>query len=152
MKDGTFLALAVGATIAAATAVLSPPAHAVTMPSEHTTSSGVPYVAGGIGQGQADALRSMRDKYNLRMTFARARTGEYLSDIRVQIEDMHGKRLVDALAPGPLFYARLPDGNYRIFCTFDTQGQTRQVAIKSGRARDLVIYFAPASMTSATDS
>lgn len=150
MKDRIFLAVATAAAIAAATVVFSPYVRGAAMLSEHTAPSGVTYVAGGIGKGQVDVMRSMRGNYNLRMTFARARTGEYLADIRVRIEDAHGKSVVDAMAPGPLFYARLPDGKYRVSSTFGTQEQTRQVTIEKGRARELVFYFAPTSQAATT--
>ncbi|CAG2155354.1 carboxypeptidase regulatory-like domain-containing protein [Cupriavidus numazuensis] len=149
MKDHAFVLLAIGAAIVAAMAAFLSPAHAVAILSEHTAPSGVPYVAGGIGKGQVDAMRSMQANYNLRMTFARARTGEYLADIRVRVEDLHGKRVVDAMVPGPLLYARLPEGTYRVSSTFGTQEQTRQVKIERGHARELVIYFSPSQQTGA---
>ncbi|CAG2160882.1 carboxypeptidase regulatory-like domain-containing protein [Cupriavidus numazuensis] len=128
MKDRAFLVLATGAAIAAATAAFLPPMQAVAMLSGHTVPGGVAYVAGGLGKDPVDAIRSMQGGYNLRMTFARARTGGYLADIHVRIEDIHGNRVVAAMAPGLLFYARLPDATYRVLSTFGTQEQTRQGA------------------------
>jgi len=152
MKDQIFVALATGAALAAAAAVFSPPAHAMAADglSQQTAPSGVTYIAGGVGQGQVDAMHAMRGDYNLRMTFARAHTGDYLADIHVRIEDMHGKKMVDTLAPGPLFYARLPDGTYRVLSTFGAQQQSREVTIGKGHPRELVLYFGPSSQAATT--
>ncbi|UUZ63619.1 carboxypeptidase regulatory-like domain-containing protein [Polaromonas sp. P1-6] len=67
------------------------------------TEDGITYVSGGIGAGQAQAMKNMRKDYNLQLTFAEKGTGEYLADIKVNLQDAMGKKVLETVSPGPLF-------------------------------------------------
>lgn len=108
---GCIAALALLAHAAVATAQ---PAAA---PSTQTTAAGVRSVSGGIREAQESAMRDIRGDYNLHLTFARAGTGEFLADVKVQI-DQEGRQPFNApmlaTSAGPLLYVMLPDGQYRV--------------------------------------
>src|SRR5713101_7974110 len=74
------------------------------------TPAGIEYVAGGIGEGREKAMKSMRKDYNLRLTFARPKTGAYLADVKVTIESPKKEKVLDVVSPGPLLFANLPNG------------------------------------------
>ena len=76
--------------------------------------NGISYVNGGIGEDEQSAMRAQRSDYNLLLTFATAQSGAYRSDVQLDIMDTKGNTLLSAANSGPMFYARLPAGTYRI--------------------------------------
>ncbi|MFP3558240.1 hypothetical protein SB861_47400 [Paraburkholderia sp. SIMBA_049] len=51
-----------------------------------TSASAVQFISGGIGAGSREAMERLRPKYDLRLTFARPGSGEYLSDVTVTLK------------------------------------------------------------------
>jgi len=99
------------------------------------TYAGSPYLSGGIGLDEREALRSLANEYNLYLSFA-LKKGNYLSDIKVLITDDRGATVLAAISQGPWFFTKLPAGTYRIRAK--TLGQSlEQVAYVSqqGQAR-----------------
>lgn len=78
------------------------------------TQGEVSFVSGGVGGDERDAMRAMRKDYNLSLLFSLEGSGEYLSDVRVSINDARGKNLLETVADGPMFFAKLDPGRYVI--------------------------------------
>ena len=111
-------------------------------PDQQVSASGVKYVSGGIGAGARQAMNGVRKEYNLRLTFARPGTDEYLSDVHVRAENNQGISVLDALSHGPFLFARLPPGTYRISAAFDGETQDRRITVSMDHPKGLVFYFA----------
>ena len=105
------------------------------------TQNGISYVSGGIGEAQQQALKTMRKDYNLLLTFAIEKSGEYLADVKVSIQDAKGKKILETVSPGPLFYAKLPQGKYRITAESHETPLSKSTTIKKTGARDLYFYW-----------
>lgn len=105
------------------------------------TENGITYVSGGIGAGQEKAMQDMRKDYNLQLTFALKGTGDYLADLKVNIQDAMGKKVLETMSPGPLFYAKLPQGKYQVTATFHGKSLTQSTDVEKGSARDLHFYW-----------
>ncbi len=88
--------------------------------------NGVEYVSGGVGDDELKALNALRDRFNLKLTLA-LKSGHYVSDATVRIQDARGQTLVDTVADGPLLYAHLQPGTYTISCTLGGK-ELRQTA------------------------
>jgi hypothetical protein len=73
----------------------------------------MPYVSGGVGLEERDALAQMSRDYNLKLTFA-VSSGNYLGDVNVVIRDARGQVVLEAVSEGPWFFAKLPSGTYTI--------------------------------------
>ncbi len=101
---------------------------------------GIAYVTGGVGQDEADALRSIAPGYNMRATFTIG-SGEYLSGVAVQVSRSDGTVVLAARSEGPYFFARLPPGHYRLVATVDGVPRTRQLDIPSrGSTRFTMVW------------
>ena len=74
---------------------------------------GVSYLSGGVGDEERDRILSIGKDFNLKLVLA-TRSGAYLSDVNIVIVDGRGQRRLDVKSDGPLFYAKLPAGRYRI--------------------------------------
>jgi hypothetical protein len=102
---------------------------------------GVRYVSGGIGVGERLALAGMHAEFNVHMSFAVKRAGNFIADVAVHIEDSAGKALLDAVSEGPWFYARLAPGRYRLRATYGGSAQTRDFTVRAGRHSELYLYW-----------
>ncbi|MFZ2404477.1 MAG: carboxypeptidase regulatory-like domain-containing protein, partial [Methylobacter sp.] len=58
------------------------------------TQGEVPFVSGGVGGDEQNAMQAMRADYNLHLLFSIQGTGEYVSDVKVSIADSSGNILV----------------------------------------------------------
>ena len=94
----------------------------------------ITFVSGGAGTEDRDALRQVENQYNLRLLFA-ARNGNYLAGIAVTLNDMRGNAVLDTIAEGPIFYAHVPPGRYRLTVSNQGQSQSRDISIGNGAVR-----------------
>lgn len=103
--------------------------------------SGIAYVSGGIGQDEREALTAQAAGYNLKLVFADKSGGHYLSDIKVSIKGAKGADVLEAVADGPWFFAKLPPGSYRVSAAVGEQRQTRAVTVGKQRQSRLAFRF-----------
>jgi len=94
----------------------------------------ITFVSGGAGGEDRDALKQVENQYNLRLLFA-ARNGDYLANIAVTLSDARGNAVLDTIADGPIFYARVPPGRYRLTVSNQGQSQSRDISIRNGAVR-----------------
>lgn len=100
------------------------------------TQNGIRFLSGGIGMEERNAMQAEGKEYNLKLSFS-LKGGAYLADVKVAI-DSGKKPLVEADSGGPLFYAKLPPGKYRIAASYRGKTQTRTVAIGKNATH---VYF-----------
>ncbi|WP_242467708.1 carboxypeptidase regulatory-like domain-containing protein [Thiocapsa imhoffii] len=105
------------------------------------STSGVPHLSGGIGASEREQMEAVKSQYNLRLLFAVAGSGAYLSNIRVEIDDATGPNLLTTVTVGPWFYASLSPGDYELRVTHAGQSQTRTIRIPSTGAVNEAFYW-----------
>ena len=116
---------------------LSPAAFAAPTPQQQ---NGITYINGGVGQEEQTALKSQRADYNLLLTFATKQSGAYRSDVQLDITDAKGTNVLSVANTGPMFYARLPAGTYRISAA--AEGKTFKRTVKVGGApKDITLHW-----------
>jgi predicted membrane-bound mannosyltransferase len=102
--------------------------------------NGVTYVNGGVGEEEQSAMKAQRADYNLLLTFATQQSGAYRSDVQLDIMDAKGTDLVSAANTGPMFFAKLPPGTYRISAA--AEGKTFKRTVKVGNApKEMVLHW-----------
>ena len=74
--------------------------------------NGISYVTGGIGSPESTAMKAAAGRYDLALTFAN-RSSEFYSDVKVDISDNRGNRVLDIVS-GPMLLVNLPDGPYKV--------------------------------------
>ena len=116
---------------------------------EQQTQRGASYVSGGVGVDEVQAMRAQSSNYNLKLMFAVAGTGEFLANVKVSVQDARGNTVIDAVSDGPLFYARLPEGRYRVVTENDGKTQSRAVTLRSGQRADLNFFWPSGEYASA---
>jgi hypothetical protein len=106
-----------------------------------TAPSGIEYVNGGIGQAQQAAMHALRSKYNFRLTLAKPRSGEYVADVNVRVENSKKDAVLDVDSAGPLLFANLPSGRYTLVTKYQGHSKSQPLTMKSGRPHGVVVYF-----------
>jgi len=101
----------------------------------------VRYVSGGVGIGERLELAALHAEFNVHMTFAVKRAGNFIADVAVHVEDAGGRALLDAVSDGPWLYARLAPGRYRLRATYAGVEQTRAFQVRAGRHTELYLYW-----------
>jgi hypothetical protein len=81
-------------------------------------------MTGGVGIGEREKMENWAQNYNLKLSFAE-KTGVYLAEIDVVVENQSGKEMISMTTNGPWLYVRLPAGVYTVQATF--KDQTKQV-------------------------
>jgi hypothetical protein len=105
---------------------------------------GVKYLTGGVGLDERAAMQKMaKGNYNLQLVFAEA-TGPFLARIKIKILGSHGKTLIDIPSNGPWFFAKLPNGQYKITVTH--AGKSEAQNLHAGKNFQKVIFNWKSSM------
>ncbi len=101
----------------------------------------IAYVSGGVGDEEKAAMDARRKNYNLWLTFASKKTGEYQADVKLTITDQRANTLFEVPALGPLVNLKLPPGQYKIEADLRGKTQSRPVHIKADGGTELVFRW-----------
>ena len=110
---------------------------------EERSAGEISYVSGGVGASEQEALEQVKSDYNLRLLFAVSGSGAFLAKVPVTIADPGGQVLLDAVADGPYFYARVPAGSYRVSAENAGKVQTRSITVPTSGAVSEGFYWSP---------
>ena len=105
------------------------------------TAGGVSYVSGGVGTESIDRLSSLAGDFNLKLVFA-LKSGDYVSDVKVNIADAAGKTLLDTTSEGPWLLTKLPVGKYQIVASFAGKAEKRSIAVGAGKLKTIDFRWA----------
>lgn len=124
---------------AALMAVATIPAHAqdeliIVEPARTTM-----YLNGGIGQNEEQYMHQIAKDWPLRMIFSERKDNEFVADVSLSITDLKGSPYLALSDAGPMTYAMLPPGQYRITARFKGQYETHEVTLDGKTSRD--VYF-----------
>jgi len=92
---------------------------------------GVKYVSGGVGADSEARLNARAREFNLKLLFT-LNEGNYLADVGVKVADAKGRTVIEHVADGPLFMARLPQGQYTVTASYEGKAVSRKVPVGSG--------------------
>ena len=120
---GSIAALLLGAASLVAAADTEPVIH---------SNANVSYVSGGVGDESLDRLSAIAGQFNVKLIFA-MNSGEYVSNVRVEITDSKGHDVVDTHSEGPWFLARLPVGHYQLVATLSGKAEKRQLDVGANK-------------------
>ena len=107
------------------------------------TRQGISYVTGGLAKADADAIEYAARYYPLQLEFLLEEKSkrEFLSNVKVWIEDAQDKTVLEVTADGPFLLARLPAGKYTINAARGGEVKSRVVRIVPQRHRRAVFKW-----------
>lgn len=88
--------------------------------SSGSTKQGFPFLSGGVGINEREQMMRKARLYDLELSFA-DQSGQYLSDVRLEIANDKGQEIVNTTTNGPWYYIELPAGTYNLKATVDNQ-------------------------------
>src|SRR5436190_9776695 len=95
------------------------------------------FVNGGIGEDEADAMRSRAAEFPLRVIFAEGPQNAFTANVPLAIVDAQGNAVFALPDAGPLLYVMLPAGTYTVSAESDGTRKTQRVTLSPGRGRDV---------------
>ena len=125
--NGSLTRRSLGFVIAVAMTVASSFAAAESL-LEGRTSQDRRYVAGGIGLDESESMKAAARDFPLAITVS-AKSGAYLADSRIRIEDARGAVVLDTQLKAPYLLVDLAPGKYKVDATLQGQRQSRSVDI-----------------------
>ncbi len=102
---------------------------------------GVSYLAGGVGVGERAAMDQMKPQFNARLTFAVRKTGNYVANVYVTVADAKGAEVLKTNVPGPLLYAQLAPGEYKVTAIYHGFSQTKPLTVRGQGHSELYFYW-----------
>jgi hypothetical protein len=99
------------------------------------------FISGGIGEEERAALAPMRAQFNLHLTFAVARSGNYLADVGVALRDAAGREVFSANAEGPWLLAQVVPGRYSLGAEYGGKIQTHPLIVRSAGRTEMFLYW-----------
>lgn len=88
----------------------------------------VPAISGAVGLDERAAMMGEYRRYNLHLAFALA-NGDFVPGVRVWIYEPGGELVWLGLSEGPLLFARLPQGRYRVVAEFEGDRVSRTLSV-----------------------
>jgi hypothetical protein len=88
----------------------------------------VSFLSGGVGIDSEQQIKAREKEFNLKLVFTLVE-GNYLADVGVRVTDPAGKTVIEHVADGPFFLAKLPAGTYTVTATYNGKTQTRKVSV-----------------------
>lgn len=110
------------------------------LPVEQKRYEGIAYISGGIGQDEREKLTAMTKNYSLKLVFA-VKSREFLSDVKVKITDNSGKKVLEAVAEGPWFFADLPTGKYTVIVSLKGAEKQSAVNVVKGQRQTMLSFY-----------
>jgi hypothetical protein len=102
---------------------------------------GTAFMSGGVGQEERARMLKMAQGYDLKLEFA-DRHGGYLSDVKVTVDDQHGKQILRTTTAGPWLYVELPQGKYDVKASFgDRTNEIKDLEISQGRPVSRLLHW-----------
>jgi len=97
----------------------------------------IAYRTGGVGKEERDALLVTTKGYGLKLVFAGKKQDDFVAEVAVDVFDASGKKILSAQDTGPLFFADVPPGEYRVVATLRGQALERKVTVTRGKQAQL---------------
>jgi len=114
---------------------ISPGADESAAPPAKKSPSGIEYRSGGVGKDERDALLLVTKRYTLKVVLAGKGDRAFVYDAKIRVLGASGKEIVEADDAGPLFFANLPAGKYKVVATASGQTKEQSVAVTAGKQK-----------------
>lgn len=99
------------------------------------------YVNGGVGKEEEAQMRRMAKDWPLRMTFSERKDNEFVLGVNLVVTDARGAPVLALNGAGPMTYAMLPAGKYRISASFGGVTESREVTLDGKQGKDVNFHW-----------
>lgn len=96
---------------------------------ETDPASGTVFMNGGIGQDEQGLMRRDAAHWPLRMVFSDRADNEFAAGVNLQVFNASGQAVLGLKDAGPMTYARVPQGEYKIVARYDGKELVRNARV-----------------------
>lgn len=116
---------------------------AESMPMHDMHAGDVSYLTGGIGSSEAESMREAAKDYALEIVFVQKlkEQEEFISDVKVQIQDTQKNTVLDVTTEGPFLLVNLPNGKYVITAEFNSDTKQQKVNVAAKKHQKVVFWW-----------
>jgi hypothetical protein len=134
------LALALASALSVSTATWAQ--SKVPLPKEHHK-GGVTWISGGVSKDEANAMRKIASRYNVRLVMAVARkpSAAFLGAVPVKVSDTKGRTVLAVKTDGPLLFLKLPPGRYTVNAKVADHVLSKSLRAKKGGSLDISLIW-----------
>ena len=101
----------------------------------------VSFVSGGVGDDEAQAIKSMAANYPVEMLFvAKGNPNQYLANVKVLVTDKSGNVVLDTTTRGPFLFAKLPPGRYSVSAEAEGGVKKQNIQVTGARQRVMLLW------------
>ena len=113
------------------------------MPMHNMHAGDVSYLTGGIGSSEAESMREAAKDYALEIVFVQKlkEQEEFISDVKVQIQDTQKNMVLDVITEGPFLLVNLPNGKYVITAEFNSDTKQQKVNVGAKNHQKVVFWW-----------
>ena len=103
-------------------------------------SNGIPFLSGGIGDEEREAIERARKDYNVKIVLTET-AGAYISNVNLEIATILGEPILALSDAGPLVLVQLPPGTYLITADYDGRKAQRRFDVKDNAAQTVTVAW-----------
>ena len=109
----------------------------------HDMQGDISYLTGGIGSSEAESMKEVAKDYALEIVLVQKlkKQEAFISDVKVQIQDMQKKTVLDVITEGPYLLVNLPNGKYVITAEFHSDIKQQKVNIGAKKHQKVVFWW-----------
>ncbi len=110
---------------------------------ETQRSEGIPYISGGVGEGETAAILAEAKQWSLLLELSQLENGRgmWIFGANIKITNSTKKIIFDAQANGPYMLINLDAGDYLIEASYQGVAQTRSVSIKTNAPQKISLFW-----------
>ncbi|MBA3695378.1 MAG: hypothetical protein H0W85_01090 [Methylotenera sp.] len=105
-----------------------------------TTSSGIKYFTGGIGEEEATAMRRMAKDFSLNLVFSEGGGGK-ITGVNAVIYNTQGEVVFRIKNANPMLYVNLPSGKYRVLANYGGEKQGYIFEVNATTNKKLILNW-----------
>ena len=122
--------------------IINVSAYAEVMAPQPIQSGDATYISGGVGSDEKKVMQAIAQDYNLRITNA-DKDGHFTAGTDLMITGKKDVKIISATNTGPLFYARLAAGRYKITATHRGVEEVRNIQVVGDKSVNVYLRWQP---------
>lgn len=103
--------------------------------------SGIAYVSGGMGEDGRKAMGKIARKYPMQLIFSLDGQMDDITGVKVTVKDALGKKQVEAVSEGPLFFFTPDSGRWTVEAEYDGEMVAKTVDLTGRRYYHIEFKF-----------
>ena len=102
--------------------------------------NGIPYLSGGIGDEEREAIDRARNNYNIKLVLAEA-SGSFVSNVALHITTVLGEPVISIPGAGPLVLLQLQPGTYLINADYERRNVQKRFDVSDNVAQTVNVLW-----------